>query len=200
MLQYRYPDDPIRITTENLRTMAPKLWLAQKKSDGWRCPAYRSDGKWTYYSKDGSRLAMPPDSLRAEFEALSWPDGIAVDMEWMGPRRAGFVTGHSFRIFDILYLDGTWLGTTEFQDRHAKLAKAFAKAAKGKPHPNVAIVPIVQGDLLAAFEKEKSDPLSEGLVIRMSSSGLVGSPKSKTKNPFWRKLKYRDVHEHASII
>jgi len=200
-LQYRYPDDPVRITTENLKTMAQGLWLAQKKSDGWRCPAYRSGGTWTYYSKDGSRLAMPPVTLTSEFEALPWPDGIAFDMEWMGPRQAAHLRGHhSFRAFDLLYLDGKWLGNVGFQERYRLLQDAFSAIPKGKHSPNVTLVPLIHGDLLPAFEKEKSDPLSEGLVIRMTTSKLVGNLKSKTKNPFWRKLKYRDVHEHASII
>jgi hypothetical protein len=200
-MQYRFPDDPLRITTENLKTMVPGQWLAQKKSDGWRCPAYRSDGVWTYYSKDGNRLAMPPETLRREFEALAWPENVAIDMEWMGPRCSSTLKGqHSFRLFDLIYFGNKWLGTTGFQERHARLSETFSKASKGKAHPNVALVPILHGDLLAAFEKEKSDPLSEGLVIRMASSGLVGSHKSKSKNPFWRKLKYRDVHEHAPII
>lgn len=199
-MQYRFPDDPVRITMENLRTMVPGQWVAQKKLDGWRCPAYFSGGKWTYYSKDGNRVIMPPEALRKEFESLAWPSDVAVDMEWMGPRQVEHLRGrHSFRIFDMLYLGGKWLGKTEFMERHRNLQTIFALAAS-KGSPSVSVVPVLSGDLLKAFEKEKDDPLSEGLVIRMAKSGLVGNMQKKTQNPLWRKIKYRDIHEPAVII
>jgi ATP-dependent DNA ligase len=200
-MQYRYPDDPIRITMENLRTMVPGQWVAQKKLDGWRCPAYFSGGKWTYYSKSGERAIMPPEALRRELESLSWPSEVAVDMEWMGPRQVAHLGGrHSFRLFDMLYVNGKWLGDTWFLERHRNLQTVFALAASGKAPASVSVVPVLDGDLVAAFEREKADPLSEGLVIRGAKSGLVGGFHTKGKNAFWRKIKYRDIHEPAVII
>lgn len=198
-MQYRYPDDPVRITSENLRSMIPGQWVGQKKLDGWRCPAYLDGGKWTYYSKDGTRVVMPPEALRKEFESLPWPDGVALDMEWMGPRQVDILRGrHSFRLFDMLYMGGNWLGQMGFMERHGNLATIF-DLVKGKSAPSVSVVPVISSDLEGAFEKEKTDPLSEGLVLRMSGSGLVGDLRHKTKNPFWRKIKYRAIHEATMI-
>lgn len=198
-MPYRFPDDPRRVSKEYVAGLDAKpqgTFLAQMKSDGWRRVAYRRNGEWTYYAKhdkgEQSRKTPPP-ALVGEFEALGWPDNVAIDMEWMGPRLADVLDGrHSFRLFDLHYLNGRWLGDVGFKARFDELQAIFDKAGAS---PSVQLVRPVGSNLFQFMKAQESDPTSEGIVIRRASSGLIGDFRDVKDNPSWFKAKHRDIHE-----
>ena len=208
-MRFRWPDDPNRISYEYLEELEKKYpggFIAQVKWDGWRRPAYRMPGGWQYFSKRGTgdeAAKQPPDDLKAIFEGLDWPEGIAMDMEWIGPRakealeaRYGVGSGyHGFRIFDLLYMNGQWLGGMPFVDRLKNLETIFALATKGKQIERVQVTPWQDKDLCAMFKRTCQDQLLEGIVLRRARSKLVGHPREATKNPQMFKVKYRDIKE-----
>jgi ATP-dependent DNA ligase len=197
-MKFRYPDDPSRVTADYLAQLErdyPGMWLAQVKGDGWRRPGYLEDGEWKFYSKrgDGNEAAkQPPQDLVDELAGMGWPDGTALDMEWMGPRCVEELQGrHEFWVFDILFHRGRWLGRrVGFADRLALLGEVWAGLAPG---PRVRLLEARDRDLTAFYEEQRRDPLSEGLVLRQRDSGLVGSLSKPTKNPAMIKVKYREI-------
>jgi hypothetical protein len=198
LMPYRRPDDPRRVSWDFVKKLdqedAPGTWLAQKKSDGWRRLAYRRRGTWAYYSKHDREAKSPPGDLVAEFESLPWPDNVAFDMEWVGPRCVDVLRGrHEFRVHDLLYMNGIWQGDVTFLRRHEALAKLF------KGSERVSLTPVVGENLYKLFEEQKEDPLSEGIVIRRAGSGLIGDPRKVHDNPSWFKCKYRDIKEPTAF-
>jgi ATP-dependent DNA ligase len=203
-MKFRYPDDPGRISVEGLAQMEqdwPGYLLAQVKGDGWRRPAYIEEGQVTFYAKrgDGQEAAtQPPQDLIDEFMDMGWPDGIALDMEWMGPRCVEVLKGrHEFWIFDMMYFEGKWLGRrTGFEARLRLLREVLSGLSMP---PRVKLLETWSSDFVAHFDEQKQNPLSEGLVLRRKDSKLIGSNTSAKKNPGMMKVKYRDIKEKAGF-
>jgi len=125
-------------------------------------------------------------------------------MEWIGPRcvdelreRYGSTGYNGFRIFDILYIEGEWVGSMPFAERLKNLETLFTLATKGKPPERIQVVPHTDTDLVGMFQDAVKDPLLEGMVLRRSRSKLVGHPTKASKNPQMMKVKYRDIKEDA---
>lgn len=208
-MNFRFPDDPNRISVDYLKELtdsSPEGELyGQVKSDGWRRPGYKVNGKWSFYAKRGigeEAAKQPPADLVAEMASMGWPDNIAFDMEWMGTRCKEQLKGvHHFRIFDLLYLDGVWQGKVPFRERYSKLRQLFL-AAKQKaigPTDRIVLVEARTKNLSEWFQEQKQDPLSEGLVVRRAGSGLIGDIRKNQTNPQWFKIKYRDIKEPTAF-
>jgi ATP-dependent DNA ligase len=207
-LAFRPINNPRRVSHEYLLRMAreevPGSWLAQPKYDGWRCQGYKSGGQWSFYSKSGEpSLKLPPQDLLGELAGLfAGQDGVALDMEWMGPRckdelRARYGHGgyNGFRVFDLLYLNGLWLGDDPFSQRYANL-KTIMELSKAKfEAPRIELAPAVDRGWDELFEECKRDDLTEGIVLRRAASKLV----CREDNPFWLKVKWRSIHEKAQF-
>ncbi len=211
-LTFRYPDDPARMPADQLprlERMSPGLWWGFTKGDGWRRPAYcEGSGVWTFHSKRGDGIEArksPPKGLVELFSAMDWPEGIAIDMEWMGPRlREHFPTedDHEFWIFDMTYCAWKWQGKTPFAKRWVHLSEIFHDAARGKPEnfPRVRLLAPYKENLAQAFEQEQANPLSEGLVLRHVRGHLVGDLNGPRKNPgAMKKVKYRNAKEKTAF-
>jgi ATP-dependent DNA ligase len=205
-MDYRFPDDPSRISKDALKRLdeetPPGTYLCQKKLDGWRRPAwFHEDGTITYHSKrnHGEEAAIqPPEELRRELEGMGWPRGIALDMEWMGPRLKDVLRGENhFYIFDLLCHDGRFLEDIPPAQRHATLKTLFEmlKAASKTPTDRIHLVEMVDRDLWKFFEQEQENPLAEGIVLRHAESSLVGDRWETKKNRLWLKCKWRDIKE-----
>jgi len=191
-MQYRYPDDPIQIPPHELYRLLkeePDTRVGQFKWDGWRKPAYFENGTWTLHSKRNEQKQPPPAELMVQLQGWKVPEGTAVDMEWMGPRAVAETEGrHWFKVFDILYCKGEWLGAMGFMDRHKRLCDLFQRY----PPPAVVEFTEVCGrDLIGMFYESKQIRITEGIVVRHRDSGLVGDPCRPVDNPLWNKVKWR---------
>jgi len=198
-LQYRYPDNPMRVSpgfVKELEQKFPGAYGAQRKGDGWRRPGYHPDNAtWEFYSKHDEQKAEPPGLLVNQVRALRIPEGTALDMEWMGRRKTEYTNGrHWFEVFDLLYWRGEWMGDRMFRERHAILSEMFGhwKERAGEPTPDVLLLPVVTVGLHAFYESQLRDPLSEGIVVKRLTGNLVGSLARTTDNGTWYKCKYRD--------
>ena len=203
-LMFRPMNNPKRISQDFLKRMAlqevPGSWLAQPKYDGWRCQGYKSDGAWQFYAKSGEPSSkLPPQDLRDELAALfADQDGIALDMEWMGPRcvpelrnRYGVGNYNGFRVFDLLYVNGLWVGGDPFSQRYANLSTIMALSKAKVEAPRIEVVPAVDREWDKMFEESQKDDLLEGIVLRRATSKIVLAED----NPSWYKAKYRNIHE-----
>lgn len=202
---FRFPDDPNRISLDYLKQLEDETpqgeLIGQIKSDGWRRPGYKINGVWKFFAKRGTgeeAAKTPPADLVHELASMAWPDNVALDMEWMGPRCKDHLKGqHHFRIFDLLYVGGVWQGKIQFKERYAKLQAMVEEARrKGRgPSDRIVLVETRTSNLCEWFKEQKDDPLSEGLVVRRAGSGLVGNSRTNSTNPQWFKIKYRDIKE-----
>lgn len=197
-IQFKYPDDPVRISAEYLKklstTYAPGRWLAQWKYDGWRCPIYKDAGEFKFYAKRSTtseRDKPPPQHLIDALHAHNIPDGCAFDAEWMGPRDIkGILNGkHYFVLFDMVYHEGDLLNDVRFDER-LKLLKQTVT-----PSELVQICETRASEWDKMFEESKQDWLTEGIVLREADSGLIAHPNASHDNPCWYKCKWRDIHE-----
>lgn len=200
------PNNPVRIPLDMLKELAgkepPGFRLAQDKWDGWRRPAYKISGTWTFQSKGtGAQAAIPlPDDLQKELAELFQDlDNVAMDMEWVGQRnkdaiRERYGAGyHGLRLFDLTWLNGRWLGKMPLRERFANLTTLYEICRAKRPHAarRIELVRTWDRDWVKMYEETCHDPLLEGIVLKRADSPLV----AKADNPFWYKVKYRDIHE-----
>jgi hypothetical protein len=201
-MPFRYPDAPTSVPASwpgECEKLFPGEWCAQPKGDGWRKPAYLEGGEWTFHAKSHAEGKLPPEDLREELASLGWGDagrvarGLALDMEWIGPRQVAHLGGrHEFWIFDIHYSGGKWMGSIPFVDRWENLLTIFSIATKGRSHPRVKLVPTWTEGFQERFEEQKRDPLSEGLVLKSLAGRLIGSRTRVAKSAAMMKAKYRE--------
>lgn len=205
-MRLHVPNNPVRITYDLLKELAGKepagKRKAQDKHDGWRRPAYKISGTWTLQSKgtgEQAAIPVPPDLMADLAELFIDLDNIAIDMEWVGPRNKDALRErygcayHGFRIFDIMYLNGQWLGNMPLSQRWDTLVTIYELCRAKRPHAarRIELVRTWDADWDKLFEETRKDPLLEGIVLKRSDSPLVGS----ADNPYWFKVKYRDIHE-----
>ena len=194
-----HPDNPQRISTDYLARLdkdPPGTWLAQRKYDGWRRVLAKEKGKWTAYSKHqsaGSTQAMPQNLLDA-LDALPVYDGTVLDSEWMGNRCSQWVQGHTLHIFDVLAIGNDsgirrWLRDVPFEKRHVEM---LAMLSGCKP-PLFLVECVPNPGMLDLFQRQLQEPLSEGIVVRKASSGLILDQNKPATNASWFKIKYREV-------
>lgn len=200
-MPFRRPDNPTRDFEPFLLKLDNGFekgnWIAQPKGDGWRRPGYKEDGVWSFYAKadkgDEARMT-PPASLIAGLMEIGLPDGVALDMEWMGPRCTSHTNGmHWFVVYDLLYHNFEWQGDLELGARLEKLEKLLRRR---KLPSNIILSPLTDEDFQEYFNMQKQNPLSEGIVCKRLNSKLLGKwavNTSDSHNPDWRKVKYRDL-------
>ena len=206
-MRLHVPNNPVRITWDRLKELAGKeseagRRKAQDKHDGWRRPAYKISGTWTLQSKGTGKqaaIAVPPDLMRELADLFFDFDNIAIDMEWVGPRNKDALRErygreyHGLRIFDIMYLNGQWLGNMPLSERWANLVTIYelCRAKRPEAAKRILLVRTWDADWDKMFEETMKDPLLEGIVLKRSDSLLYES----SDNPYWFKVKYRDIHE-----
>lgn len=178
----RYPETPRLVTLDHLKLLdkdPPGTWLAQPKLDGRRRMAFKVAGKWTYFAKNRGDALVIPLALRQEFEAMDWPDGIGLDMEWTGLRQVGDM--NALYVFDLLAADCAWAGAHNYGTRQRNLARIWSRACGGVfSHAaigdHLSLAPIFSNSgLCDRFAEQISNPLSEGLVVRRADSIMQGS-------------------------
>ena len=206
MMRLHVPNNPSRATWDLLKEVAakepPGLRMAQDKWDGWRRPAYKINGTWVFQSKGTGKQASIPLSvdLQQELSDLFLDlDNIAVDTEWLGMRNQGalyeaYGRGYQgLRLLDLLYVNGVWMGGLPCSQRYANLNTIYevCRAKRPEAAKRITVVRSWDHDWDKMFEENKKNPLLEGIVLKRSDSQLVGSED----NPYWWKIKYRDIHE-----
>jgi hypothetical protein len=197
----------------------PGTWIAQPKLDGWRRVVIFTDQApaapagllfdlhpgWIAYGKRAGAAQcrqMPREITFILDDLASRLQGRAWDCEWMGPRLTGELAGrHHLAIFDLLMRDGQWLREMPFRERISAKAKLILPPAEYPAGPSpIQVVPsYTNPGFVDLFQVQMQDPLSEGLVVRKADSGLVLDPYRSASNPFWFKIKYRNIQEKITI-
>jgi len=209
---FHVPNNPVRVTVDLLKRLSDTepagKRMAEDKHDGWRRRAYKIKGTWTLQAKsnggDEAKMPLPPYLMKSLADLFLDLDDIAIDMEWVGPRnkdalREVYGPGpdgleyHGLRMFDILYVNGQYVGGLPERQRYDTLNTLFelCRAKRPESAKYIEMVRCWDHDWYAMFEESKRNPTLEGIVLKMADGKLV----NKADNPFWFKIKYRDIHE-----
>lgn len=193
---FLYPDNPVDVSVDFLKRLDAEktcTWYGQAKLDGWRRMAVFQGGKWTWRAKPSGSGGMKelPAALREEFEGLTWPDGIGLDMEWVGNRMVENKPVHSLYVFDVFMLDGVLCDWPAW--RRMNLVGGWRSFSKA---PNVHFVDAMANKgLMDLFAQQICNPLSEGIVVRRHDQKIKGNPSKCVDGQHIYKIKYRDVRE-----
>ncbi len=198
---FLYPDNPTRVSIDFLKRMdddAPGTWLGSVKHNGYRRFATKAGNQWTWRAKPAGsgELKEMPRALREEFEALPWPDGITLDMEWTGTRMIAEHPKHELWVFDVLagpeteflhalnsgepfsartdYLTNLWYDVVEKD-----------KILTGHIH---FVTHFSNPGLVDLFQRQLCDDASEGIVVRRADSKIIGNAHRCVEHPHVRKI------------
>lgn len=204
-MRFRFPDNPNEAGPAillDLKKREPGEWVGQYKWDGWRSLLYKQNGQWVRHSKydTGLQAKTPiPATLIQELNALNFPDGTAFDGEWMGMRAVNHLNGrHYLILYDLHYHEGLWQGDKPYAQRLALLTNLF-DTHKARCKVQTLNIELIEsspgaagtGNLLELFQRAKTMPLTEGIVVKRLDSKLKGGLADSAKNPQWIKVKWR---------
>jgi ATP-dependent DNA ligase len=178
-LPYIYPNLPNWLDPKDISQFDRKPeWIAERKKNGWRCLAVRSDSGLILWTR---RHTIIPDPLPLTREALmNLEIGSIVDGELMEKRTKDIKD--LYYAFDILYEGGKALMGMAWKDRRNRLEKVMGSLANTEIS-----MPVTLGkSLLYNMAIEEGD---EGIVMKEIHSKYIIDYKSCPSNPFWIKCK-----------
>ncbi|MGE5610378.1 MAG: RNA ligase family protein [Bacillota bacterium] len=193
---FRFPDKPTTSSEGVLTTLRDGDWLAQAKYDGWRA-LVEWDGTRALLTSRHQEIIPASQTLLAEIaEALAPLPPCLLDGEWMG-RRDG--QPESLWLFDLLAIEGTWLGNVGAAERFARFCRVpWPKIPD--PGPRVKLVECVTSGYIEFFQYSKRLPGCEGIVLKHKDSKFIGSVRKCVDNPLWLKAKWRDGADGQVLV
>lgn len=188
MLKF-FPDKPYLSSPSELRSWEKSGdYLCQQKLDGWRIILTRTKEGFIattrqnnlQYSKDFCKL------FGAELKCLKKqiPLGTQLDGEWISRRVVKHVKTPFYVIFDALRWGEQWLINEELETRLKRL-RELPLSGQFK------MVESPDSNWLEYYSEQKSNPLSEGVVVKKRTSIMVASRKRCEKSRDLFKIKYR---------
>lgn len=202
---FRYPDKPVRMYSELLSDLESSCdYIATQKLDGWRCVASINRGRATYQSRINKELPVS-EIITEGFKNLNI-DNITFDSEWM-KRRPDYDGPECLYVFGITHLDDTWIGHWDEIDRFSMLLQRilnletvdFSRAESLiemiEEHNKNHVIRIPQftiKDYTQFFNRQRTQPETEGIVLKRRKSSLIGDINKNAKNFNWYKVKWRD--------
>jgi ATP-dependent DNA ligase len=91
---------------------------------------------------------------------------------------------------DILWFDGEWIGERPFQARWEMMNK-IVKSINNLGLSDIDMCENGNSDLMETYERSKSNPLTEGIVVKNVLGKLIGNKNRCQDNPGWIKVKWR---------
>ena len=195
MMPWRYPDKPIKATPQAILNL-DGYHVVQPKYDGWRCLVCRQPNRmlsaWTRHRQPLHVALNRSDDFTTEMYDWLWdaqiPMGTVLDCEFLTSRR---IEGQQEKLiaFDLLYLDGVWMGSEPWGVRWHELRLLMARMPRRKTEPPVALCETKRiGEFLPVESGWLERPEVEGVVFKSDSSTLVGGRSRCEKNPHWFKV------------
>lgn len=199
----RYPDKPggkVAPSVLDSEHFPPGEWMAQLKYDGHRCVIFwnAEDASLDFVSRHGKPLPVHGDlrdGLRDALVELDRPD-LVIDSEWMGRRQSD--RRERLWLLDLLECDD--LATQKLYG--ATAAKRLEKL-QAAVFPNLSdwvVETWTAGGWRDLFEKSRTLPGCEGIVLKRVNSTLVGRRGESAKNFAWIKCKWREGEAGTTVV
>lgn len=191
-LSWRFNDMPIMSRPSLLASMPAADWVAQLKMNGWRAWIRWDGTTLSVISRHRKAIKVNPAvmarTVRMFREAAIEP--CLIDGEYMGKRdKAVALVTEGFWFFDLLELEGVWLGNTGALARYHALRKLVGM--DGRILLTETMPCDVKGNLAAFFDHSRTVPGCEGIVLKRAASRYIGSVRECRENPEWLKFKWR---------
>ena len=186
-----YPDKPWERSESDIPSWGVCQYMCQQKSDGWRIEVIKDlNGEIHYFSSHNKNLGSSvEDHLKEEMSALlaDVPNGSQFDGEWLSRRSHSKVDGAKpcIILFDVMRWGGDWLLKVPCWERWEILKSAIASTE------TILLTDMADGSFVEFYNKQKSIPQSEGIVVKHKRSTLVGDRKGLKKSGRWFKVRYR---------
>lgn len=199
----RFPDKPNLMSAAQLPVFDLQGgWIATAKQDGWRCMIeVDENGKIEFLSRVWKPLPISA-ALKDVVARIGLPKATMLDTEWLA-RRPGYQGPETLHLITIPWYDGEWLGAQPETDRWAltmALMENIATRTSGLATPPIKLPKWTDKEYTQLFEWSKTDPTTEGIVLKRNNSTLIGDLKSSKDNPTWIKIKWRAGHDGQTII
>lgn len=202
-MRRRFADKPNQMSAAQLPVFDLQGgWIATAKQDGWRCLVeVDGDGKIEFLSRVWKRLPVS-DSLRKVVAGLELPKNTMLDGEWMA-RRPDYKGPETLHLITIPWYDNEWLGGQPEEARWAVTMALMEKISQmpgyDANHP-IKLPNWTDRDYSKLFEWSKTDPTTEGIVLKRKNSTLIGDLSSSKDNPQWIKIKWRAGCDGQTLI
>ncbi len=203
-MRRRYPDKPNEMSAAQLPVLDLQGgWIATAKQDGWRCIIeVDENGKIEFLSRVWKPLPIA-DDLKKIVYSLGLPKNSMLDTEWLA-RRPGYQGPETIHFITVLWYGGEWLGAQQEATRW-ELVQLLMENIKTFPSYNEETFPIkvpkwTDREYSKLFEWSKTDPTTEGIVLKRTTSTLIGDLSSSKNNPSWIKIKWRAGHDGRTVI
>lgn len=203
-MRRRFPDKPNQMSAAQLPVFDLQGgWISTAKQDGWRCMIeVGADGKIEFLSRVWKPLPIC-DSLKKLVATWGLPKNTMLDTEWLA-RRPGYHGPETLHLITIPWWNDEWLGGQPEEARWA-MTKTLMQNIASLPGYDPATYPAklpqyTDSDHSKLFEWSKTDPTTEGIVLKRKSSTLIGDLNSSKDNPAWIKIKWRAGHDGQTVI
>ena len=187
-LRYYYPPKPMRIYTNSEvvdEINDSPRWVAELKKNGWRCLAWKEDGKVMLWNRHGQRSATmehaAPDLMM--YLAMTIPDNTVIDGEFLDRRLQEKQYKGIYYAFDVMYYEGKSLMTTPFEYRRSILEKII------QPYEFLWIPQQIVYNKVSYYYHALESPENEGIVIKKLNSPYGGGLDSCKTVAYWMKIK-----------
>lgn len=203
-MRRRFPDKPNQMSPAQLPVFDLQGgWIATAKQDGWRCMIeVGDDGKLEFLSRVWKNL---PICAELKDMVASWdlPRGTCLDTEWLA-RRPGYQGPETLHLITIPWWNNEWLGAKPESERWA-LTMGLMERISARPdaagRTSQVKLPAWTGrEYSKLFEWSKTDPTTEGIVLKRATSTLIGDLHDSKINPSWIKIKWRAGHDGQTVI
>jgi len=183
-MNWPMPDMPKRVSYDYLQKLDGQGgYCASPKLNG-ECIIIHCDEGFEVQGKGGPKgKVLSPALTRWVQRVLCDYDGLSVQAELIGPRAdyLGDMPTPRIVVVDCLRWAGRWNRTMPFVARMALLTD------QGIPHLDYVESP----HMCELFQAQLTDPVSEGVVVRRSSSGLVLHDDVCKEREGFYKVKFR---------
>lgn len=183
------PTKPIR-SGEDIFSIIDDTYAVDTKYDGWRLLITKESKQVKCVSRKNVRMDIP-DFLHEKLK-MSMPDDCTIDCEWINKSRIKSINQEfnlnikpfdAISVFDIIMIDGKSTKKMTLKERRSLDFYAGLQCCYEPQEGDIFKIPSVSGkSAIEFYEKQKTNPLSEGVVIK-KLTGTIGSN--------WYKVKFR---------
>lgn len=215
----RYPNKPMEDYERSIsRYEKEGCWRTTAKLDGYRCFTIRDKSKalatkfgleacakgkdnslFFLTRRDQAKGGPTPIPVRQEIidsiEKMDLPDQTFLDGEWLARRTIGESPEKLF-LFDVLWWADDWRGDVAYENRSQQLESFLS----GKLNEFVSVPESVSSGFQEFFNKMKTIPYTEGMVMKHIYGVVKGDLKACQKYPLQVKIKHRSGSSGRDIV